>query len=134
MVNVLLPVDGSIRSIKSCEFIIDHLNSDKYTVYILHIMPSGGSITEAKKFVENAKRKLLDAGVKDVHTKIVESIEEPAEEILREAKKIKADIIIISAYGVHKGEDSSKIGSVAELVVNNSVCPVIIVKPLSEEK
>ncbi|MHA1333594.1 MAG: universal stress protein [Candidatus Odinarchaeia archaeon] len=134
MAIILLPIDGSIRSLISCDFILEHFNSKDHEVHIIHIMPSGGSTTEAQNFIENAKAALSNGKMKAIHTKIIETLETPAEEILKEAKRIKADIIVISAHGINKPENACGIGKVAECIVNGSECPVILVKSTSQER
>ncbi|MBI2027801.1 MAG: universal stress protein [Deltaproteobacteria bacterium] len=50
------------------------------------------------------------------------------EVILREAKKLKADIIVMGTHG-HSGLDHLLMGSTAERVLRKAGCPVLTVKP-----
>ena len=52
----------------------------------------------------------------------------PAEEIVKAAKEMDADIIVMSTHG-RTGVRRTVIGSVAEKVVRHALCPVLTVKP-----
>ncbi len=53
-----------------------------------------------------------------------------ADEILRQAKEINADLIVMGTHG-RKGVDRLLFGSVAEKVVKGAHVPVLTVKPVS---
>jgi nucleotide-binding universal stress UspA family protein len=56
----------------------------------------------------------------------------PADEIVDCAKKIHADIIVVGTHG-RSGIPRLLIGSVAEHVVRNAPCPVLVVRPKEHE-
>jgi universal stress protein A len=59
-------------------------------------------------------------------TKVVELMD-PSDAILQEAKAIDADVVIVSSHG-RRGLKRVLMGSIAETVMRNAECPVIILK------
>lgn len=59
-------------------------------------------------------------------TKVVELMD-PSDAILQESKNIAADVIIVSSHG-RRGLKRVLMGSIAETVMRNADCPVIILK------
>jgi len=54
-------------------------------------------------------------------------------EIIDHARKVGADLIVMGTHGRH-GFGHALLGSVAEKVVQNASCPVLIVPPRAKEK
>jgi universal stress protein A len=53
---------------------------------------------------------------------------QPAEAIAKTAKEWSADLIVIASHG-HTGVARAVLGSVAESVMRNAPCPVLVVRP-----
>ena len=67
-------------------------------------------------------------GVK-IHTEMLEGV--PAKEIVEFAEKKKADLIVMGTTG-KTGLERILLGSVAERVIKNAHCPVLVVKKPKE--
>jgi len=80
--------------------------------------------TKAQAILDYYKKALENKGINGVRTVIRKG--HPAEEILKTAKKEKADMIIIGSRG--KRVSHVFMGSVSREVVNNAEIPVLIVK------
>jgi len=103
---------------------------------ILHVAPpligyyGEGTVVPAPEAYEDTLKEDLeqlrpsDPGIKVEH-RLVEG--EPAREILRQAQETKADVIVMGTHG-RTGLSRLVMGSVAELVVRKSSCPVLTVK------
>lgn len=77
------------------------------------------------KELERVKKELLKQGVKNVEIMVVEGKARDA--IIDTARKEKADLIII-ATNERKGLGRVLLGSIADHVVRNASCPVLVVK------
>jgi nucleotide-binding universal stress UspA family protein len=56
----------------------------------------------------------------------------PADEITKYAREVHADIVVVGTHG-RGGVSRLLMGSVAELVVRNAPCPVLVVRPREHE-
>jgi nucleotide-binding universal stress UspA family protein len=80
----------------------------------------------ANQNLEHLKKKLHDYGLADVGTHLLEG--NPGDEIVKLAKKIKCDLIIMSTHG-RSGLGRVLLGSVADQVIHHAHCPVLVVRP-----
>ncbi|MBI5640391.1 MAG: universal stress protein [Nitrospirae bacterium] len=78
---------------------------------------------EAKKMMEKIRTEAK--GVRQVKTVILQG--NPAEEILKAAKKIKAGLIVTGSHGRH-GAQKFLLGSVSSKIVDYADCSVLVVK------
>lgn len=81
---------------------------------------------DGSKTLEKAKQIAAKKGV-DADTKLATSFGNPAQEILKAAEEAKCDLIIVGAKG-HSLLRNLMIGSVADTVVRNASCPVLVVR------
>ncbi len=77
---------------------------------------------ETKKMMEKIKARVKG---KPVKTLIKQG--NPAEEIIRTAEKIKADLIVTGSHGRH-GAQKFFLGSVSSKIVDRAPCAVLVVK------
>lgn len=70
-------------------------------------------------------RKLADAGLR-AQERVLQG--DPREALLEEAKKERADLIVVGSHG-RTGIDKLLMGSVATHVVTHSPCSVLVVRP-----
>lgn len=88
--------------------------------------------TETKTATQNLnhlKKKLHDFGITNVELHLLEG--NPGDEIVKLAKKIKCDLIIMTTHG-RSGLGRVLMGSVADQVINHAHCPVLVVRPKSK--
>jgi nucleotide-binding universal stress UspA family protein len=127
--NILVAVDGSKVSNKAADFAVDLARRLDSMLTIIHVidtsayvsraMPAAATPTHlvepiedylrrvAEIFIQKIKKKCELIGIK---TKIVIRPGHPVEEILKEAKRSKANLIIMGSRG--KGAIGSVLGSV----------------------
>lgn len=80
---------------------------------------------EGKHAVNEAVRMAEDAGVRDVEGMVLSG--SPRQDIVAWAEKQKADLIVLGFHG-YSFFSALMIGSVAEYVVHNAPCDVLLVK------
>lgn len=147
--KILLAMDGSESSFRAAKYAIGLAKAVDSEVTLLHVLENirrGGAIgllarygsvrpargffkasqKAARKWIRKVEREAENNGVK-LSTRIVIDQSSKAEEILKQAQKSKADLIIIGTRGLTKFKRII-IGSVANAVLGNARCPVLIVK------
>ncbi len=137
--KMLVPVDGSVSSMKAVESACDLAKSQpNSSVTLLAVSIEMPELEEGRyiadkmkvqaeaalaKAQEVAKSKGLDTGVEILLT----TGASPAEEIVAVAKNRQVDLIVIGSRGL-AGKTSSFLGSTASKVVTYSPCSVLVVK------
>ena len=135
--RILCPVDFDDNSMQALDTAAHLARESDGTVFVLHVVPmiiaptgmpvyvdlyKGQEETAHARLVEIAHRRL--AGVKYellVHTG------EPAGTILNAEKKIDSDVVVMATHG-RRGFKRFFLGSIAELVLRESICPVLTVR------
>jgi nucleotide-binding universal stress UspA family protein len=79
---------------------------------------------DAEKIMEKARSIASEKGLK-MNTEIAEGDE--ADKIIETANRVKSDLIIRGTHG-WSGINRAIIGSVAERVIINAPCPILVVK------
>ena len=137
--KMLVPVDGSVSSLKAVEAACDLAKSQPFLGLILLAvsielpeLEEGRYIADKMKVQaeaalvkaqEVAQNKGLDTEVEILLT----TGASPAEEIVSVAKDRQVDLIVIGSRGL-AGKTSSFLGSTASKVVTYSPCSVLVVK------
>ena len=141
--SILVPTDFSKYSNKALEMAVDIAKHNKAKIQLLHVvdvvqqcaadycLPSADVASlkgQIKKTSDANLKKMMDKFKKD-GVLILGSVKEgaPYEEILKEQKAKKADLIVISSHG-RTGLKKYLIGSVADKVVKAAPCNVVLVK------
>ncbi len=135
--RILCPVDFDDNSMQALDTAANLARENNGTVFVLHVVPMIIAPTGMPVYVdlykgqeEAARAKLLEiahkrlAGLKYellVHTG------EPAGSILNAEKKIDADVVVMATHG-RRGFKRFFLGSIAELVLRESICPVLTVR------
>ncbi|RFA28597.1 hypothetical protein CAI21_12115 [Alkalilimnicola ehrlichii] len=143
--NILVPIDGSITSMKAMEEAARLARLTQGEVCLLHVVDllinipdfeaPALSLSELQPAIEQAGEELLakakaqldKEGVK-VRTELYKSSGiRVSEAILNSAREQKADIIVIGTHG-RRGFERMMMGSDAEQVVRSSPVPVLLVR------
>ena len=135
--KILCPVDFDDNSMEALDTAANLARESNGTVFVLHVVPMILAPTGMPVYVdlykgqeEAARAKLLEiahkrlAGVKHellIHTG------EPAGTILNAEKKTEADVVVMATHG-RRGFKRFFLGSIAELVLRESICPVLTVR------
>jgi universal stress protein A len=141
--SILVPTDFSKYSIKALELAVDVAKHNNAKINLLHVvdvvqqcaadycLPNAtvASLKSQIKATSDANLKKMTDKFKKDGVPILGSVKEgaPYEEILKEQKAKKADLIVISSHG-RTGLKKYLIGSVADKVVKAAPCNVVLVK------
>ena len=143
--KLLVPIDFSDCSKKALQYAIPLAREYGSEILLLHVVP----INYASSEFTSAGYTSIESGMREVgeeklsqlisselrETVTIESavhIGMPAPEIIETARKLPADLIIISTHG-HTGLKHVLLGSVAEHVVRQAPCPVLVVREREHE-
>jgi nucleotide-binding universal stress UspA family protein len=141
--RILVPTDFSEHVAHAFELAADVAQRYDAEVILLHsynvpglTLPEGVVIGTAQALASLdalVERTLVESrqsferrGVKKVRTKAV--IGSPAQEIVREARELDVDLIIMGSHG-RTGLSHALLGSVAQQVVRKAHCPVLVARP-----
>jgi universal stress protein A len=136
--KILCPVDFD-HSLHALDFAIRLTNQNDATLYVLNVaaIPMGAaelsSSADTEPFWEVTARTRLELLAEE---KLVSAVKyelmtrsgDAAAGILQAAVDAGADVIVMATHG-RKGLSHFFIGSVAEVVVRESTCPVLTIRP-----
>lgn len=143
MKNLLVPIDFSNCSRHALQYALFQAKETGGKITLITVIPDSHTsyeygVAEAIELQERRKRQLeqdltqlANDTFNGVPHQIVVKSGKPFEEIVREAKDLAADLIVISTHG-HPGETQVDLGSTTERVVRYATCPVLVVR-CSEE-
>jgi nucleotide-binding universal stress UspA family protein len=143
--RILVPTDFSNFSLQALENAIEFGKPFKASIVLLHASepiysatpgtlyaPSGNVIMLMRERRRIARTQLAalarDLAKRGVRLRPVFAIGAPHRVIVETAKKVGADLIVMSTHG-RSGISHVVMGSVAEKVVRSSPCPVLTVRP-----
>jgi nucleotide-binding universal stress UspA family protein len=142
--RILVPIDGSTTSLKGLREAIGMAKETGAQILLVHVVdahtlflaPDAGfviadvieSLRQAgKSILAKALASTTKAGVR-ASTALVESLTQPAADgIVRQAKKWKADLIVMGTHG-RRGLQRMLMGSDAEQVVRSAAAPVLLIR------
>ena len=131
--NILVPTDGSERSVKAVEGAARFARPLGATLVVMSVVEPYSytnlaeyrpeSTAEAEERLEAARKIAVAAGV-EVKTVMVKSFS-PAEAIIEQAEKNGCDIIFMASHG-RKGIAAVLLGSETQKVLTHSHFPVMV--------
>ncbi|NMA52242.1 MAG: universal stress protein [Peptococcaceae bacterium] len=139
MLKILVPVDGSKGAEKALRFAIDLADGKDAEIRLLNVQPSYNTVyvkqffskEQIQAFQAEASEEILNQAL-DI-TKIFNvpvttnvRIGDPAKEICTEAKEKAVSLIVMGYRGLGPVKRAI-MGSVSTQVLNEKVCPVLIV-------
>jgi nucleotide-binding universal stress UspA family protein len=140
--TILVPLDFSNCSRKALQYALPFAKQFNAAVVLLHVVPRRCAIGEKSCVVDyepelesglrkSAARQLNEVVEEffpgDVRVRVETCLGAEALEIAAEAKKLEADLIVISTHG-RTGRAHALAGSVAENLVQLAPCPVLVVR------
>ena len=136
--NVLCPIDFDANSPSALEYAGKVVQETGGRIFLLHVVPwtvaavpldASEVLAELKQSATTRLRQLakekLDAHVG--HEIVVTVAANPGHEVVRLAKELRADAIVMTTHG-RKGLSHVVLGSVAERVVREAPCPVLTLR------
>ena len=142
--RILVPVDGSATSTRGLREALRLARRGQARVWLLHVVdeftafasPEMAAMTDVvikallaggRRVLARAQARARAAGVKAA-TLMPEVVGgRAADEIIRQARKVRADLIVIGTHG-RRGVKRLALGSDAEQVVRRSPVPVLLVR------
>ncbi len=135
--KIICPVDFDANSPLALRAALDLAGDRGALMVLMHVVPIPPGPEVALPFgkmEEEARTKLEKLAREKIDGRAVYEVEvtmgDPGVEILRAAKRHRADLIVMATHG-RKGLRRLVLGSVAEKVVREAPCPVLTVKPVS---
>ncbi|MGR3311437.1 MAG: universal stress protein [Candidatus Brocadiales bacterium] len=138
--SILCPIDHSKHSESALKYAITFALKDKAKLYLMHVLDSrvreeAEGVAELTSIDEKGLNDLKDKLEKSVPEEIRAEIEcealvcpgIPFDEIVKAAKDKSIDLIVMGTHG-RKNIKQVILGSIAEKVVRDAPCPVMIVK------
>lgn len=141
--RILCPIDFDESSMRALDMAAAIAGQNDGTVYVLHVVPMIVPPTGMPVYVdlykgqeEFARTKLDEIAHKrlvGIKCELLVKTGEPAGTILSASKNTDADLLVMSTHG-RRGFSRFFLGSVAELVLREAVCPVLTVRCAPENK
>jgi nucleotide-binding universal stress UspA family protein len=143
--RILVPIDGSPTSGRGLREAIGFAKAQKARLQLVHVvdvhnamvtgLSGGAAVTDIAAALEARGRKILASAAAAARkaglasdTVLLESLTGPAAEpIVRQARKWRADLIVIGTHG-RRGLKRLVMGSDAEQIVRNAPVPVMLVR------
>jgi nucleotide-binding universal stress UspA family protein len=142
--SILVPTDFSEYSDRAIKQAVDIAEQNNAKIYLIHVVDAlqqcaidyciplevmqkvqSDSEKEAAKKMQEEANKILQSKKIEVAFDVKSGT--PYEAILQEQQERKADLIVIASHG-RTGILKSLIGSVAERVMREAKCPVLLVR------
>mgnify|MGYP001165996746 FL=1 len=142
--SILVPTDFSEFSDRAVRQAVDIAEQHNSKIYLLHVVdrlqqcaidyciPQETMMKVQSDSEKEAAKKMREEAEKILKTKNIDLVFDvkagiPYEEILKEQQERKADLIVIASHG-RTGLLRTLIGSVAERVMREAKCPVLLVR------
>jgi len=142
--SILVPTDFSEHSDRAVRQAVDIAEQHNSKIYLLHVVdrlqqcaidyciPLETMMKVQSDSEKEATKKMQEEAEKILKTKNIDLVFDvksgtPYEEILKEQQERKADLIVIASHG-RTGLLRTLIGSVAERVMREAKCPVLLVR------
>jgi nucleotide-binding universal stress UspA family protein len=135
--RILCPVDFEDNSMQALDTAAKLARESNGTVFVLHVVPMIVAPTGMPVYVdlyqgqeETARTRLVEIAQKHlggVKYELLIHTGEPAATILNAEKKVDAEVVVMATHG-RRGFKRFFLGSIAELVLRESICPVLTVR------
>ena len=137
--RILVPLDFSPASTQALDYAVWLAKQFHAAIHLVHVYPpdeassagAGHLLFETAETIERLNEELTGIHRKHVPTFRPENCHirggRPYQEIVRVAREIDADLIVLSTRG-HSGLKHLLLGSTAERVVRNAPCPVLVTR------
>ncbi|OGT08888.1 MAG: hypothetical protein A2X78_03745 [Gammaproteobacteria bacterium GWE2_37_16] len=145
--KILVPIDGSKAAQKAASYAVNLAKQLKAKVFILSVidthlfifqkMPVSGTIGHIMDPLNDYLHEVADMYTKEIkqlcgengiQSEVVITIGHPVEEIIKEAEKLKVDIIVMGSHG-HSALAATILGGVTYGVIHKDTkTPVLVVK------
>jgi len=139
--SILVPMDFSAPSEAALVYAVKLADLSKALIHVCHVIPvphvldafyehgleQPESVTHIKHKVRKRVKELVLSSGMDVVLRVHFSEGEPTEGVLKEATRLRPDLIVMGTHG-WRGMKRFFLGSVAEAVVRGAPCPVLTLR------
>jgi nucleotide-binding universal stress UspA family protein/CBS domain-containing protein len=135
--RILCPVALDDSAMDALEMAADVARQNDGTIFVLHVVPMSIEPTDSPVYVylykdqrQTARAQLEEIGHKHLAGltyQLLAEMGEPADVILKAEKRERVDLVVMGTHG-RDGFARLLLGSVAELVLRQSSCPVLAVR------
>jgi len=133
--KVLCPVDFDGNSLKAVRLAKRVAQREEGTVYLLHVVVPTDPLVVSAPLIERRNeadsrtllKQIVETELAGVPHETLLHYGSPADETIRAANEVKADLIVMATHARH-GISHLVLGSVTEKVVRESSCPVLTVR------
>lgn len=140
--HILIPVDLQENPLarKAMRLAVEQARHSGAQLHVMTVVPGFGmpivashfptsALKEAKREVRARLKTYVEKYVPgDLPVKLSVSEGNPYEQILKQARKVDADLIIVPSFG-RRGASEVLLGSNASKVVRHAHCTVVVVRP-----
>lgn len=143
--KILVPIDFSECAKKALRYALPLASQHGAALTLLYVVPANYAVGEYGGIdYASLEAEMRASGERQLASLIVDEIGErvpadplvqcgsPAAEIVAVARRMPADLIVISTHG-HTGLKHALLGSSAEYVVRHAPCPVLVVREHERE-
>jgi acetoin utilization protein AcuB len=141
--KILCPVDFDDNSLAALGAAAEIVRHSDGTVFVLHIVPMVVAPTGMPVYADIYRsqeesawanlRAIARRELAAVKYELLVDTGDPAGSILRMQKKIAPDVLVMATHG-RKGFSRFFLGSVAEMVIREATCPVLMVRAAVADK
>jgi nucleotide-binding universal stress UspA family protein/predicted transcriptional regulator len=141
--KILCPIDFHDSSLNALDTAAQIARQNDGVVFVLHVVPMIIQPTAMPVFVDMYKgqQEVAQAALNEIAQKhltrvkyeLLSPMGEPLPTVLKAERDTCADLVVLATHG-RRGFSHFFLGSVAELVVRESTCPVLIVRLKAENK
>ena len=142
--RILVPVDGSATSLRGLSEAIALAKRERARIFLVHVLDEffvmatpetalysdqviEGLQRDGRRVLDKAEARVRAAGVA-VTSVMPETVgARAADEIVRQAKRLDADLIVLGTHG-RRGIKRLALGSDAEQVIRSAAVPVLVVR------
>ncbi len=133
--RILCPVDFDDNSTEALRLARRLALRDEGKLYVLHVVPPTDPLVVSAPLVAQQRESDARTGLKRTSENELKGVEHetllrhghPAEEVVKAAQELKADLVVMATHG-RRGLSHLVLGSVAEKVVRESTAPVLTVR------
>jgi nucleotide-binding universal stress UspA family protein len=134
--RILVGYDGSIDSERALETALALGKCTESELLVLSVVrppepaplrranPLEGASKQLERTLTRLRRRMQRKGI-EIETQVV--LGHPAEEILRTAREVQVDLIVVGQQGISRHKELT-LGSIAQHVLSHAPCPVTVTK------
>jgi nucleotide-binding universal stress UspA family protein len=143
--KIIVATDGSERSMRVAEvagnLACKHDGCKVYILYVVHELPTfvtsilenadihyGSEMKESAKNIFNRTVDAMAINTKEVETHTILEYGKPAKEIVKLAKDVAADLIVLGNSNISEAEDFLTGTGISGKVMHHAPCHVLVVK------